>query len=107
MLKELSSRVAAKQRVTTCPDGSKKVEGVKDKYWFNIDHVPIWYEYFCNYTWCLKDSGHKKINTGGKDNDMFTAQIDIENNGNKLVPFLLFKCENSKCSSVFVIFLIS
>ena len=57
-LKELMSRVSAKQRVMTRPDGSKKVEGVKDKDWFNTDHVPIWYESVGNYTWGLKDSGH-------------------------------------------------
>ena len=41
-LKEFRSRVTAKQRVTTRPDESKKVEGVKDKDWFNTDHVLIW-----------------------------------------------------------------
>ena len=38
------SRAAAKQRVMTRPDGSNKVEGVKDRDWFNTDHVPIWYK---------------------------------------------------------------
>ena len=38
------SRATAKQRVMTLPDGSNKVEGVKDRDWFNTDHVPIWYK---------------------------------------------------------------
>ena len=50
----------------TRPDGSNKVEGVKDKYWFNTDHVPIWYESVVNCTWVLKDSGCQIFNTGGK-----------------------------------------
>ena len=28
----------------TRPDGSNKVEGVKDRDWFNTDHVTIWYK---------------------------------------------------------------
>ena len=63
--KELRSRVPAKQMVMTRTDGSKKVEGVKDKYWFNTDHVPIWYEYVGNYTCGLQDSGHRDVNNGG------------------------------------------
>ena len=65
-MKELRSRVAAKKRVTTRPDGSKKVEGVKDKDWFNTDHVPIWYESVGKYTWVLKDSGCRNVKTRGK-----------------------------------------
>ena len=103
-LKELRSIVASKQRVTARPDGSNKVEGVKDKYWFNTYHVPIWYKYVDNYTWGLRDSGRWNVKTGVKDKDRFTAQLVIATSGKKLITFLLFKGENTAYSSIFALF---
>ena len=79
----------------TLPDGSNKVEGVKDKYWFNTDHVPLWYKSVGSYTWILKYSGFQNVKTGGKEKDRFTEQLSIAKSGNKLITFLLFKGENT------------
>ena len=103
-MKELKSRVASKKRVTKRPDGSNKVEGVKDKYWFNTDHVPLWYKSVGSYTWILKYSGFQNVKTGGKEKDRFTEQLSIAKSGNKLITFLLFKGENTTCSSIFFLF---
>ena len=80
---------------------------MKDKYWFNTDHVLICYAFIGNYTWRLKDSGRQNVKTGGKEKYRFTSQLGIANIGKKLIPFLVFKGENSTCSSIFVLFLIS
>ena len=77
--------------MTTRPDGSNKVEGVKDKYWFNTYHVHIWYIYIGKYTWYLKYSGRQNVKTGGKEKDRFTEQLGIANSGKKLINFLVFK----------------
>ena len=103
-LKEWRSRAEAKQRVTTRPGVSKKVEGVKDKYWFNTDHVTIWYKSVGNYTWGLKGSGCQNVKTGGKEKDRFTAHLGIAKSGKKLIPFLVFKGDNTTCSYIFFSF---
>ena len=90
--------------VMTRTDGSKKVEGVKDKYWFNTDHVPIWYKYVGNYTCGLQYRGHRNVINGGTEKDRFTAQLGIAKSGKKLIPFLVFKGENATCYSIFVLF---
>ena len=81
--------------VMTRTDGSKKVEGVKDKYWFNTDHVPIWYKSVGKYTCGLQDSVHRNVINGGTEKDRFTAQLGIAKSEKKLINFLVFKGENT------------
>ena len=64
---------------------------MKDKYWFNTDHVPICYEYVGNYNCGLQYSRRRDVKTGGTEKDRFTAQLGIANIGKKLIPFLVFE----------------
>ena len=66
-------------------------EGVKDAYYFNTDHVPVWYESVGNYTWGRKDSGGRGVKTGGLDKKRFTVQFAVSKCGTKLIPFIIFQ----------------
>ena len=77
---------------------------MKYKDCFNTDHVPIWYKSVGKYTWGIKYSGRLNVKTGCREKDRFTAQLGITKSGNKLIPFLVFKGDNTTYSSIFVLF---
>ena len=39
------------------PDGSMRIDGVKDAYFCNTYHGPLWYELVGNYSWDKKSGG--------------------------------------------------
>eukprot|EP00957_Ditylum_brightwellii_P102779 7832711-Ditylum_brightwellii.AAC.1 len=53
----MRGQVKHRQLPTQQTGGSIVLKGVSDAYYFNTDHVPVWYESVGNYTWGLRDSG--------------------------------------------------
>ncbi len=92
---DMRGRIRHRQGPLEQPDGSVLITGVTDAYFFNTDHVPIWYESVGNYTWGRKDSGRRSVKTGGKEKDRFTAQFGVGKGGKKLIPFIIFKGERA------------
>ena len=92
-LVNMRGEVRAKQNPVKRADGILRIAGVKDDYFCNTDHVPIWYESVGNYSWGEKSSGRRHVRTGGKEKDRFTGQLSIGKGGKKLIPFLIFKGE--------------
>jgi hypothetical protein len=90
---DMRGRVKHRQLPTQQTDGSIVLKGVSDAYYFNTDHVPVWYKSVGNYTWGLKNSGRCSVKTGGKEKERFTVQLGIGKGGTKLLPFLIFKGE--------------
>ena len=93
----------AKQQPVRRANGTVRIDGVKDAYFCNTDHVPVWYESVGNYSWGKKNSGRRHVRTGGKEKDRFTAQLSVGKGGKKLIPFLILRVslkpfvENDKC----------
>jgi len=92
-LVDMRGKVRAKQQPVRRADGTVRIDGVKDAYFCNTDHVPVWYESVGNYSWGKKNSGRRHVRTGGKEKDRFTAQLSVGKGGKKLIPFLIFKGE--------------
>ena len=40
-----------------------------------------------------KNSGRRTVKNGGKDKDIFTVQLCMMKNGDKFIPFIIFKDE--------------
>ena len=74
------------------PDETVSLLGVRDANFCNIDHVPVWYESVGNYYWG-EGQWMPHHETVGKDNNHFTVQLCIIKNGDKLIPFIIFKGE--------------
>ena len=87
----MRGKVRAKQQPEMRPDGSVKINGVRDAHFCNTDHVPVWYESVGNFSWGKRNSGRRHIRTGGKEKDQFTAQFSVGKDGTKLIPFLIFR----------------
>ena len=92
-LVDVGVKVRARQKPATKLDRSTRIACVRDAYFCNTDHVPVWYETVGNYTWGKKSGGRRHIQTGGKDKDKFTAQLSIGKDGRKLIPFFIFRGE--------------
>ena len=45
------ARAAARKMAPKRPDGKTLVVGVRYEYYVNTEDVPVWYEYFGNYSW--------------------------------------------------------
>ena len=80
-----------RQLSTTRPDGSVESTGVEDAYYFNTDHVPVWYELVGNYSWGRRDSERQYVRTGGKEKGRITVQLGVGKGGKKLAPLLFSK----------------
>ena len=76
-------------------DNTTLISGVIDEYCENTYHVPVWYESIGSYKWGQKDGVHCNVKTGGKENDWFTEKFSIGKGGNKLIPFIIFKGEDT------------
>ena len=72
---DVRGKVRARQKPETKLDGSMRIARVRDAYFCNTDHVPVWYETVGNYTWRKKSGGRRHIRTGGNKKDRFTAQL--------------------------------
>ena len=94
---DLMDIVAARQMGSKRPDGTTLISGVRYEYNVNTYHMPVWYEYVGNYILGNKCSGCHNVKTGRKDKDRFTAQFSIGKGGNKLIPFIIFKDEDTVC----------
>ena len=57
----MRDRVRRRQKLEARGDGTVRIAGVKDAHFFNIDHVPVWYESVRNYSWGKKDSGRQNV----------------------------------------------
>ena len=90
---DMRGKVKHRQLPTEQMDGNIVLNGVHDAFYFNTDHVPVWYESVGNYTWGKKDSGRRTVKTGGKEKDRFTTQLGIKKDGTKCIPFIIFKGE--------------
>lgn len=95
---DMRGRIRHRQCPVVQPDGRVLITGVTDEYFFNTDHVPVWYESVGNYTWGRKDSGRRTAKTGGKEKDRFTTQLGVGKGGKKLIPFIIFKGEKALLS---------
>ena len=68
-LVDMRGEVRAKQQPVRRADGTVRIDGVKDDYFCNTDHVPVWYESAENYSWGKKNSGRQHIRTSRKEKD--------------------------------------
>ena len=73
------------------PDGTTRLDDVRDKHYYNTDHVPMWYTSVGNYSLGKKPEGRAHERTGRKGNDRFTTQLIIGKGGKKYTTFLIFK----------------
>ena len=92
-LVDMRGEVRARQKPEKKLDGSTCIAGVRDAYFCNTDHVPVWYEPVGNYSWGKKSGGRRHVRTDGKEKDRFTAQLSIGKDGRKLIRFLIFRGE--------------
>ena len=79
------------QRPQMRPDGTVYLLGVRDANFCNTNHVPVWYESIGKYSWGEGNSDLRTVKTGGKEKDRFTVQFCMTKNGDKLIPFIIFK----------------
>ena len=93
-LEYLQKRVAYEQVLHMIDMGDGEMEQVPvidDKYWYNFDYVPVWYEPVGNHSWGPKDSSLINVKTEGKEKDCFTVVLIISKSGENLIPFIIFK----------------
>jgi len=87
----MRGKVRAKQQPVRRAGGTVRIDSVKDDFFCNTDHVPVWYESVGNFSWDKKDSSRQHVRTGRKEKDRFTAQLSIGKEGKKSVYFLILR----------------
>ena len=95
-LKERVKRHCVPHETTNTHGTTKQVLGVDDAHFCNTDHVPTYVEDVGSYSWGESDSERRQIATGGKEHNRFTTQLSIKKDGTKVIPFVIFKAEDTK-----------
>ena len=65
---------------------------VKDDFFANTNHVPVYRDLTGNYSWTELGSSNKQLATGDGKKEKFAAQLTYLKSGRKLRPLVIFKC---------------